>query len=399
MSFAQVLSHRAFSAVLVSTAVWRVGTAMFEIAIVLLIVTELRAPAVAGAAVMLATFPGMVVSPWAGSLLRGRDARIWMMVDCVVKALAVLGIAVWGAGTAAGVVAILLLCTVYSLTSSVGHTLLRGYVAREVAANEQGRANGLDATVSAVVALAGPALAGVGAAALGERMTVAGLSALFALAALGMAVAPRVVLDTGQESTWSVVRSALRRVATHRVLRGLTSVYFFYQVTLGVLVVVLPLVVARLDLEPLWVGVSWSVAGALGIVSSLQAGRLVRDGSDRRMMLGGAAATGVAVLALISGDLQLSGLLAVFAVLGLAVGPVDVGMLTRRQRVLPEGGAMAVLATSSSLNMAGYPVGAFIGGLVAVNSGTSALLVAAACSLFAAGSAARLPYVTKGSSS
>ena len=66
-----------------------------------------------------------------------------------------------------------------------------------------------------------------------------------------------------------------------------------------------------------------------------------------------------------------------FLLLGVGVGPIDVGLLGLRQSVLPDQGATALLAVSSAVNVSGYPLGTFIGGLVSV-AGSTALVAGSA---------------------
>lgn len=172
--------------------------------------------------------------------------------------------------------------------------------------------------------------------------------------------------------------------------------YFLYQVAVGVLVVSLPqLVSAGFGAAPSWTGTSWSIAGALGIVSSLAAGHRIVDGVERRYLTIGAVLTalGLAGLLLHSTVVWLA---AMFVLLGVAVGPMDVGLLSLRQRLLPDTGATATLAVSASLNMAGYPAGAMVGGLAAGLGLGAQTGVALGCALLSLALCARLPMLPVG---
>jgi len=144
-------------------------------------------------------------------------------------------------------------------------------------------------------------------------------------------------------------------------------VYFLYQVAVGILVVASPPIIAdRFKLDVSWVGISWSIAGIAGIVASLLAGRYIAAGRERRMMSTGAALVVIGIAALFALNSVL-GLVLAFLPLGVAVGLLDVGLLTLRQSALPSSGATGTLAVSSSLNLAGYPTGAMLAGLLSVH--------------------------------
>jgi hypothetical protein len=69
---------------------------------------------------------------------------------------------------------------------------------------------------------------------------------------------------------------------------------------------------------------------------------------------------------------------------GLVSGPIDVGVLTLRQRRTDPADLGRVLAVSMSLNMAGWPIGTALGGILVAWSPPSAFLAAALASLLGA---------------
>jgi hypothetical protein len=69
---------------------------------------------------------------------------------------------------------------------------------------------------------------------------------------------------------------------------------------------------------------------------------------------------------------------------GLLAGPIDIGVLTLRQRRTDHAVLGRVLAVSMSLNMSGFPIGTVLGGILVAWSPPSAFLAAALASLLGA---------------
>ncbi|MFF7587938.1 MFS transporter [Kitasatospora purpeofusca] len=396
MSYRKVLADRICAQLALSTAVGRFAQVMFDVTVVIFVVQDLHRPAAAGLAVLLATLPGLLLSPLSGGFLQGRNVTAWMAADYLIKAAATLGIAFGASAGAGGIWTLWGLALLSSLTSAFGNVAFRSYVALSLPAPLRGAANGLDSMVSGLAAMAGPALAGIAVTVFGGRHSVAVVGAAYLAAALVAAASGRTTPEAGGEVGLRSAVEAVRGILVHPVLRGLTGVYFLYQVAVGVLVVALPqLVSAGFGAAPSWTGTSWSIAGALGIVSSLAAGHRIADGAERRFLVVGAALTalGLAGLFLHSAVFWLA---AMFVLLGVAVGPMDVGLLSLRQRLLPDSGATATLAVSASLNMAGYPAGAMVGGLAAGLGLGAQTGVALGCALLSLALCARLPVLPAG---
>jgi MFS family permease len=69
---------------------------------------------------------------------------------------------------------------------------------------------------------------------------------------------------------------------------------------------------------------------------------------------------------------------------GLMAGPIDVGVLTLRQRRTDPADLGRVLAVSMSLNMSGFPIGTVFGGILLAWSPPWAFLVSVMASLLGA---------------
>jgi predicted MFS family arabinose efflux permease len=72
------------------------------------------------------------------------------------------------------------------------------------------------------------------------------------------------------------------------------------------------------------------------------------------------------------------------ALVGVLAGPIDVSLLTLRQRRTEPDRLGRVMAISISINTSGLPIGAALGGMLVAGSPHAALPVAAVASLLAA---------------
>src|SRR6516165_8645157 len=116
---------------------------------------------------------------------------------------------------------------------------------------------------------------------------------------------------------------------------GLAICYSVYQISWGVLVVVVPVAVthalgstANADMV---VGALWSDCGCAGALGALATGKVPLIGRGRQMIVFSFAIIGVAIYPL-SASFGLLGLAAGLVVIGLLEGPADVALLTLRQR-------------------------------------------------------------------
>lgn len=365
MSYQNILKDRCFARLAVSTLAGRVAQTMFDVTLVIFIVADMQRPAAAGLAVLLATLPGLVLSPISGTFLQGRNVTGWMTVDYTIKGIAAIGIAFGVSAEPLGMWILWSLALLSSVTSAFGNVAMRSYISFILTAKLRGPANGLDSTLSAVADMAGPALAGLTVIAIGGRMSVAAVGVVFLLAAVIALTSGSLVHESGASTQGAHIAKAIREVFSHPVLRQLTGVYFLYQVAIGILVVASPvLITSKFELDVSWVGISWSIAGVAGIFASLTVGLYVELGRERRMMTMGAALTVMGIAGLLTFN-NAFGVFVAFLSLGIAVGLLDVGLLSLRQAALPSTGATGTLAVSSSLNLAGYPAGAMLGGILA----------------------------------
>jgi predicted MFS family arabinose efflux permease len=93
----------------------------------------------------------------------------------------------------------------------------------------------------------------------------------------------------------------------------------------------------------------------------------------------------------IAGEFGLPGLALGLMVVGAAAGPIDVSVLTLRQRRTDPAELGRVLSVSMSLNMAGGPIGSAVAGVLVTWSLPATFVVAALASVLAAGAVALIP--------
>jgi hypothetical protein len=181
--------------------------------------------------------------------------------------------------------------------------------------------------------------------------------------------------------------AGLLYVLRHRSLRGLAVSYSLYQVSFGVLLVVVPVAVAR-EVEARStadsvIGLMWALSGVAGSLGALYAGRAQVIGRERWLIAWGTLATAAAIYPL-GAYLGILGLGLGLAIVGLLSGPIDVGVLTLRQRRTHPAWLGRALAVSMSLNMCGLPIGAALGGMLVTYSLPLTLAVAAVTAVLSA---------------
>jgi predicted MFS family arabinose efflux permease len=93
----------------------------------------------------------------------------------------------------------------------------------------------------------------------------------------------------------------------------------------------------------------------------------------------------------IAAELGLPGLVFGLMLVGAAAGPIDVGVLTLRQRRTDPTELGRVISISMSLNFAGGPVGSAIAGALVTRSLSGTFVVAALAAVVAAASVGLIP--------
>ncbi len=182
--------------------------------------------------------------------------------------------------------------------------------------------------------------------------------------------------------SWEALVVVFRRP----LLRGLAVGYALHTCTWGILVVAVPVFMAQRFAAGTWeaaAGLLWAGAGLAGGIGALAAGQLRLIGREVPVMAVCMLLTALAAWP-VAGLFGVPGLAIGLALVGLLPGPIDVGLLTLRQRRTDRALLGRVLAVSMSVNLVGFPVGTALGGMLAAWWLPAAFVAAALASLLGA---------------
>jgi MFS family permease len=392
--YRQLLQIADVRLLLSSACLSRLAGRMLMLAIVLYVLERFHSPELAGWSTFATIAPGLIVSPLAGAWLDRIGPARGIVVDMAVSALLILALATAGLTDALGVPLLLIIVTLFSLTTPLSSAGIRALLPRLVPGDSLDRANALDTTSYALIDIGGPAIAGLLFGMAGPNASMFTIATLYALAGLclvPLAVRPSPHAPRARGSRPPGARQVLHEavagvgyVLRNLSLRGLALSYALYQLCLGILFVAVPtIVVQQLGAEGYVVGGLWALTGLAGAVGALSVGHMRTTGRERTLICAGLLATSVATFP-IAALFGLPGLVIGLALVGFFSGPVDVGVLSLRQRRTEPGWLGRVLAVSMSLNMSGLPVGAALGGIVVSLSVSATFAVAGAAAMLAA---------------
>jgi MFS family permease len=390
ISYKALLALPGVPALVLATCASRLAGRMFMLAIVLYVLNRFDSPTLAGWVAFASMAPGMVISPVAGALLDRIGAARAVIVDMAASAALLLALVVAGFVGHATPMLVIGLVTLFSLTSPLGAAGIRTLIPGLVPKDALDRANALDTSSYALIDILGPALAGVLFGFAGPQPTMFVIAALYAVASLSLLPLVRLSSVRPASPRGSLMQEAFAGVAylvRHRSLRGLAIAYALYQVSWGILLVAVPVLVIR----NLGAGVAsdsvtgalWAIAGLAGGVSALWVGHMRTEDRERTLIAIGALATAAAIYP-VSVSLGLAGLAIGLTIVGFFAGPIDVSVLSLRQRRTEAGWFGRVLSVSMSLNMSGLPLGSALGGLIVTQSLPLAFAMAALASVSAA---------------
>ncbi|HZU77074.1 MAG TPA: MFS transporter [Dehalococcoidia bacterium] len=354
----------------------RTGAQAWQVGIVLFALQRYRSAGVAGAAVFLLIFPGLVLSPVTGALLDRHVRHRLMALDFAVAAACLFTITVLAELQLLPVAALLALLGAGSLTNTLSMAGARSLFPILAPPRLWDRANAADSFCYSAATVAGPALAGALTTVAGAAAALAAAGVLFAAAMVAVAT---VSEPPPQRSAAAPVladsRAALGYVLGNRTLRWLAASSIVSSVGFGIVVVALPVVVFHLHGSAALVGTIFAVGGLLALPSTLYAGRLHSEGRERLILAGGDAAYGLLTLALLSPWLPLVAV--AMTVAGVCDGPASVSMYSLRQRRTDPAWFGRAFSVSASLNYAGFPVGSALAGPLLAASLNAAVLTAA----------------------
>ena len=389
-SYAVLLAVPGFARVALATLLARLGGQMWEIVLVLFVLQRYRSPTLAGVTVLFSIFPGLVLSPVAGALL-DRQGRIRLMiVDYSLTAVLTAAIVFLSLIHRLPPLLLLGLVTVLAVSNILSITGARSLFPLMLPRPLWDRANGLDTSSYSLMAIVGPAIAGVVVARFGPE---AGLVATATVAALAgcslLGVAEPVARALVTSPLIADAFAALRYVLRHRSLRGLAITLFLANLGFGVLTVGIPVLVLRqLHGSAATVGQVFAVFGLAGLVSGLSIGRINTEGRERAL-IAGCIAIQIPVLALLGFANNLPIVFALAAIAGAAGSVVNLGIFALRQRRTDAAWFGRAFAVSLSLNFAGQPIGSAISGPLLEGSIALPLLLGAAMTAAAAAAALR----------
>lgn len=382
-SYGSLFRVQGFKPLLATAVLSRTGLMMATVAFVLFALQRYHSAAIAGLAVFLLVFPGLLLSPINGALLDRFGRTRMMAVDLTITAASVLLIAVLALLNALSGAALLVIVSIASLTGTLSSGGTRALFPLVVPRPLWERANAADVMSYGLAAIVGPALAGVITQWAGGPGALVVVAALYLGAALPLTrVTEPPVRLAGSTSVLQDARDGISYVVRSRSLRWLAVVMFVLNVGWGIVTVALPLAVFARGGGAGAVGAVLGLQGLVGVPAAIFGGRLDTHGRERAVLAICAAAFGAATLVLLAPSL-----LALYfglAGIGAANGPLNIVVFALRQRRTAPAWFGRVFAISMSLNYAGMPIGAALAGALAGRSLTAALIVAALLPLVAA---------------
>ncbi|NLU73836.1 MFS transporter [Streptomyces sp. HNM0575] len=390
LSYRRVLISRNVPQLLVAASASRLANSMLLYVIVLYVIARFDSAAVAGLSGFFLALPGFVISPVAGAVLDRMGAVRAVGFDMVCSAVFIGGIAALSISRLLTVPLLFVLLTLYSLTSPLSTGGIRTLFPRLVPETAYDKANALDLSTFSIIEVGAPLVAGVLFPLVGPDPTLLCVAGMYVLAALSLALLRGGALAPPVSGERRLLRSACEGITyllRNATLRGLAVSYSLYQVASGMLIVIVPVAVAAWlgdgRSADRYTGLMWAVAGLFGAIGALAAGKLLHAGVERRYMLGATLVTAVAIFPL-SALGSLLTLAAGLALVGLMEGPINVSLLSLRQRRTDPGWLGRVMTVSMSVNLSGFPVGTALGGLLASHSLTAAFAVATVMTLLSA---------------
>jgi len=364
----------------------RLADRMFGIVIVFYALAAFGSPRLAGFLSFAAVVPGLLISPLAGALLDQAGAERGIVVELAASGTLALALAATVYLGLASPPLLLLLAAIYALTSPLSAAGARVLLPRLVPRHVLDRANALDTMIHGIVDVIGPSLAGAMVGFAGAITSFLAIALAYGAASACLACVRYTRPPASSRAFLGQAWEALVTVFRRPLLRGLAVGYALNNCTWGILVVAVPVFMAQRFVAGTWeaaAGLLWAGAGLAGGIGALAAGQLRLVGREVPVMAACMLMTAGAAWP-VAGLFGLPGLAIGLAIVGLLAGPIDVGLLTLRQRRTEPALLGRVLAVSMSVNVMGFPVGTALGGMLAAWWPPSAFAAAALASLLGA---------------
>jgi MFS family permease len=357
---------------------------MLPISLVLTCLGLFGSPAIAGLAVFLATFPGLVLTPFAGALLDRRGRIAFIRLDIVVAITVFGALAALIATGRLGVPLLLAAAVLLSCTRPLAQAGARAQVPSMTPERLWDRVNAVDTAIFTAVALTAPAAAAASFSLVGPAGLFIAGAVLLAVSAVALTGVPESVIADDAGSIWHETRTGVAYFLRNRTLVGLAISSSLLNIAPGTVIVVLPIIVVG------HLHQSTTVLGAIFVVEQLGAaaalfvaGRLGTRGREPAVMTGAALLTSLGILlVLVAGGIPL---IAVgMLVVGVGNGPYWVALYGLRQRRTVPSMFARAFALSYAGNVAGTPLGSALAGTLSSGGGVgAALAVAMVCPLLA----------------
>ncbi len=365
----------------------RIAQAMVSIVLVLFTLDQFDSPQLAGIVTFASVAPGIVVSPIAGAMLdRYRRIRL-IRLDYIIAFLTMVligGLSLAGQLAPALLIAI---AAVSSLTGPLSQTGLRSLFPLITPPHLWERVNAVDSNGYLIASIIGPPLAATLFVVFGPQGSVIAVGIPYAIATLTLiGVVEPTKRSIPNEHLVADVIAGLRYAWGNRTIRGLIFSIGALNFASGVLTIVVPvLVLDHMHAPEIAVGLAFAISGVAGVISVLAFGRVDSRGREWRMLVYPMIllVPAYALLLLASSDaaalapaLGLGAIATTMLILGLANGPLDIGLFTIRQRRTDPALMGRAFAISMALNFSGFPVGAALAGVLSERSLDLAILAA-----------------------
>ena len=375
--------------IVLSMQLARIAQAMVSVVLVLFTLDQFESPQLAGIVTFASVAPGIVVSPIAGAML-DRYQRIRLIrIDYVIAFFTMLligGLSLAGQLSAPLLIAI---AAISSITGPLSQTGLRSLFPLITPEHLWERVNAVDSNGYLIASIIGPPLAATLFVLLGPQAAVIAIGIPYAIATVTL-IGVREPAKRGLRSQRLVadVMTGLRYAWGNKTIRGLIFAIGAINVASGVLAIVVPvLVLDHLQAPKIAVGLAFAVSGVAGVISVLAFGRVDSRGQEWRLlvypMVFVVPAYGLLFIAssnaaVATPALGLLAIVGTMLILGLANGPLDIGLFTIRQRRTDPALMGRAFAISMALNFSGFPIGAALAGVLAERSVDLAILAAVA---------------------
>ncbi|HEX6548491.1 MAG TPA: MFS transporter [Candidatus Dormibacteraeota bacterium] len=381
MSYSEVFRTRGVKPLVSAMVLARFGGQAYGLILVLFALDRFHSPALAGLVGLVGILPGLGLSPIAGALLDRFRRSTLVVVDYLLGALTGLTLALLAVTGTLNPPLLLLVAAISSLTIPFALAGPRSLLPMLLERRLWDRGNAIDSATLRLTSILGPALGGLVVAWVGATAAVAAVGATWMLAGLFLTRVHEPPVTPPESHVLSESWQGLRYVLRNRVLRNLSVVMPLANITMGILLVALPvLVLTRLHGGPAQVGLLWSVAGLMAAAGNVTAGRVRTEGRENRIMAAGMALSALPLL-LVAGTPSLLLAAAGMALFGLCSGPVDVAMFGLRLRASDSAWFGRAISISIAISFAGNPIGSGLAGPLIGWGVGPAIVVAALASL------------------